>query len=193
MSWRYLVAVSLVGTGAWACSDSVECFPTVGEGGGAQAPCAVTRVRTSTSPEQACFEQPQVCPSLAPIRFCSRLGGSSTPVNITLDNRGEAPLTIKSVKIRGNERCAFKAPQFSPELNTPIEPGSSLVLRFRYEPPMEAGSDFATLEIESDAENFPVLQIRTCGGSVTSTRAINPTECLACEAREEAPFSDCFM
>jgi hypothetical protein len=189
MSFRGPLPLIVLAALFCACSGDKECVGSFKEVGGPDAPCRTTR--SSTVTDQACFEKPQICPDLSPIRFCSRLGGSSTPINVLLDNRGETPMKVTSVKVLGDTRCAFSAPMVRPELSDSVEPGTSMVMRFHYNPPAAAGEDHAAIEITSDAENLPKLVIQVCGRSVTSTRAAGMDDCLACQDRSTAPPSDC--
>lgn len=182
---------SLIAAVPLGCS-STDCVESYREVGGPEAPCvAASSTSSAASETAACFQKPQICPDLSPIRFCSRLGGSTNTINILLDNRGESELTLSRIQLRGDARCAFKQPRTSPEVGEAIKPGASAVFQFRYAPPAGAGEDHAAIEILSDAENLPSLLIPVCGRAVTSTIGIDPSDCLPCEDRTQAEVSDC--
>jgi len=170
------------------CSDGKDCARSFSELGSAQDVCLV---RSSTG-AAACYSQPQICPNQQPVGFCSRfVGGGPTAFNLLLQNRGERPLTIRSIRVRGDERCAFTMPEISPRLGVPINPDDGMIVRFRYAPP-EVGEDHAVFEIESDGENFPVLPIAVCGAGATSTTAAAMAECIQCQDRLQADFTSCW-
>jgi hypothetical protein len=174
---------------AWACSEQQECAAKWSDVH--QQPGDVCTVTSTTGGGSAqCYEPPQICPDLSPVAFCSREKGSATPVNVLLNNRGETPMKITAVKVRGDTRCAFKRAQFAPMVGAVIEPRSSMVLRFQYVAPMEPGEDHAVIEVASDAENFPTLPIAVCGQSVNAGGGGGM--CLECQDRRTADVTDCF-
>jgi len=182
-SFLPLVCLFALGVG---CSDEVECVASYKDKGGPEVPCVATS--SASGGANSCFTPAQICPNIAPITFCTRTGGSSNPVNLTLENRGELPMKITGVKVRGDTRCAFKRAQFSPVIGETIEPGRSMVIRFFYEAPAGAGEDHALVEITSDAENYPTLAIPVCGKSGASEAM-----CLVCnQDRTAAEYTDCF-
>lgn len=180
--------MALVG-GVVACSDEQECAASYKDLGAPEAVCAVTSTTGGTG-QRACYEQPQICPDFSPVRFCAREQGTQTSVNVLLDNRGELPMTIRSIKVRGDTRCAFKKAQFAPAIGTVLEPGQSLVMRFQYDAPTTPGEDHALIEVASDAENFPTLSIDVCGESLATGQTA--AMCLACQDRSAEPYTDCF-
>ena len=199
MSYRHALLFA-VATGAAiavasipGCSDEPECLESLGSRTPGQV-CteAQTATRTATS---ACYVKPQVCPNLHPIRFCTRLVGTGTTAfNLLLQNFGEAPLEIRSVTVRGDDRCAFSKPQIDPGWNTPITSNDVMVFRFRYAPPAE-GEDHILLDFETNAQNFPTLTIAACGRAVTST--IGPDfdpdlSCFDCDEQVDAEVTTCW-
>lgn len=182
------VSIAALAGGVVACSDEVECVSSYKDLGNPEQVCTVSS--TAAGGNQACYEPAQICPDLSPIAFCSRTRGSTIAVNLLLNNRGESPMTISSIKVRGDTRCAFKRAQFAPMVGTVIEPRSSMVVRFVYEAPMEPGEDHAVIEVASDAENFPTLTISTCGQSVAPGQGGGM--CLLCQDRRQAEYTDCF-
>ena len=167
-----------------SCSSSKTCKASYKDVGDEGAACIQTASSTA-----ACFAKPQMCPNLTPIFFNNRLVSTETPVNVLLENRGEEPMKISSIKVRGDTRCAFKKAMFSPAVGSSIEPGDSMVVRFKYVTPATAGEDHATIEIISDSENLPTLQIPVCGKAVTSSTTQMH---LDCQNTRAAAFTDCF-
>jgi hypothetical protein len=174
--------------GVVACSDSVECVASYKDLGGPEQPCVITS--TTGGEAAACYEPAQVCPDLSPVAFCSRVRGSTVAVNVLINNRGETPMKISAIKVRGDTRCAFRRAQFAPMVGSTIEPRSSLVMRFQYVAPMEVGEDHAVIEVVSDAENFPTLPIAVCGQTVNA--GAPGGMCLQCQDRRQAEYTDCF-
>ncbi len=185
--WFSISMAALVG-GVMACSDEVECVASYKDLGNPEAVCAISSTTVGSS--QACYQPAQICPDLSPVAFCSRTRGSTVAVNVLLNNRGESPMTITSIKVRGDTRCAFKKAQFAPMVGSVIEPRSSMVVRFVYEAPMDPGEDHAVIEVASDAENFPTLPIAVCGQSVAAGQGGGM--CLQCQDRRQAEYTDCF-
>lgn len=182
-----LLAIPALGL-YFACSDSKECAASYRDLGPPEGPCVITS--TSGGSEGQCYDPAQICPDLSPIAFCSRVVGSTVAVNVLLNNRGETPMKITSIKVRGDTRCAFKRAQFAPMIGTTIEPRSSMVMRFQYVAPMTPGEDHAVIEVASDAENFPTLPLAVCGKTVAAGQAAGM--CLQCEDRRTAEYTDCF-
>ena len=115
---------------------------------------------------------------------------NAVPVNLLIENRGEAAMTITSVKVRGDVRCAFKRAQFAPAIGQKIEAGDSFIVRFFYVVPNAVGDDAAAIEIESDAENLPRLVIPVCGKAVTRGTPNDPNQ--MCPDRTTAEYTECF-
>ena len=171
--------------------------PQLRVGGTESNPCAVgtsslTVSMGSGAEETTCFDAPEICPSLSPIRFCARYVQTDNVFNVLLLNKGERPLTINSIKVRGDTRCAFKNPQFSPEIGEKaIEPNDAMVVRFRYNPPA-AGEDHIAIEMTSDADNLPSLLIPVCGKGVDTRHpsaaptVARPTAASPTSARSKA-------
>jgi hypothetical protein len=191
-----LVTLSGVAAAVAACSDEITCAESLAAAGAtADTPCLAVNARTSTAPERQCFTKPQICPDLSPVRFLSRAVSTATvtnavPVNLLIENRGEAAMTITSVKVRGDVRCAFKRAQFAPAIGQKIEAGDSFIVRFFYVVPNAVGDDAAAIEIESDAENLPRLVIPVCGKAVTRGTPNDPNQ--MCPDRTAAEYTECF-
>jgi hypothetical protein len=129
-------------------------------------PCAVaTSTAVSHPASTACFDAPEICPDLSPVRFCARTISSTNSVNILLKNRGENPMTVTGIKVHGDTRCSFVNPEFSPALGTKIQGGDSMVIRFAYKP-ASPGEDHIAIEVTSDSDNLPTLFIPVCGKGV---------------------------
>ncbi|MFO0728010.1 MAG: hypothetical protein U1E65_29790 [Myxococcota bacterium] len=171
-----------------SCSSSKACKASYTEVGDIGAACVATR--SSTAADYVCFDKPQMCPSLTPIFFNLRKTTSTTAVNLLLENRGEAPMKITSIKVRGDTRCAFKNAMFAPAVGSSIEPGDSMVVRFKYFAPAAEGEDHATIEILSDSENLPTLNINVCGKSVANPPAMQMH--VDCQDKKAADYTDCF-
>lgn len=187
----FMIGSGLVGLavvlGAPACSDENACVASFSDVGGPEAPCVLPAA--GAAPQ--CFEQAQICPDLSPIAFCTRTVNSTVAVNVLVNNRGELPMKITSIKVRGDTRCAFKRAQFAPAVGSTIEAGGSMVLRFQYVGPAQPGEDHAVIEVTSDAENFPILPVAVCGKTVAPGQG-GGGMCLECQDRRTAEYTDCF-
>lgn len=138
-----------------------------------------------------CFEKAQICPNRSPLNYQSWLVGTDRPFNLLLTNAGQTPLHISSIKVRGDDRCAFAPPQFAPAITTPIPPKDGLIIRLKYNPP-STGQDHIFIEINSDAENFPLLGLAACGKAVNSTTTPGALTFGLCEDRSTAEFTTCW-
>ncbi len=105
------------------------------------------------------------------INFCSRPSGETTVWNnVQLRNTGKGPLTISSLRVRGDAGCAFACtymdPQYSdvliacpsevgggPQAEMTLDAGQTLLVRIEYTPSAPGTPDAAALVIKSDAEN----------------------------------------
>ena len=110
---------------------------------------------------------PHICPSQSPVAYCERLV-LPTPhtTDLLLTNRGTELLEIDEVRIVGDARCSFRAPEIDA---VEIEPnfGAALV-RIDYLPQI-SGDDLVLLEIDSNAVNFPTLRIGVCGRAIATS------------------------
>ena len=192
-AWLTLLSTSAVSIGLAAvhpgCAgdDCLESFSSAG--GDAAAVCTSTLAQGSR--EGVCYARPQICPSLQPVLFNSRLVNTETGFNLLLQNFGRQPLTITGIRVRGDERCAFVEPQTSPAIGQTVEGADGMILRFKYRPPAE-GEDHIQIEVESDAENFPLLSVSVCGRGVTSTTTDEARQPLPCLDRTEAEATSCW-
>lgn len=201
-----LFGLSLVAGVFSSCKGGVECLKTVR--GTTISPCGLARTSSSVMVRStACFDAPEICPDLSPVRFCAQPVESDSVVNVLLLNRGEKPLSIRSIKVRGDTRCAFQDPQLSPKLEgtrpAVVDGRGELVLRFHYRPP-SPGEDHIAIEVTNDSDNLPTLLIPVCGqgvnaragtdgGSPDATNPRNPGPgCLPCQDRSNEPFTTCW-
>ncbi|MBI2374613.1 MAG: hypothetical protein HYV07_11515 [Deltaproteobacteria bacterium] len=171
-----------------ACSEEKVCHQTLS--GAPETPCVAT---SSTTPaeERECWQKPQICPDLSPVRFCSRVINAVRPASagILLSNRGETPMSIKKVEVLGNARCAFKVKN-APAAGASVKPQDALVLQVQYAP-TETGADHVALRITTDSENFPTLVIGACGRGVATAEEAGGGQCLECEDRTNAEVVEC--
>jgi len=122
------------------------------------------------------------------VNFCDRVVGESFMWNdLQIRNTGKGPLTIRSIKIRGDAGCAFqcsynsgngiaKCPRESSSskaTSVTVADGDTLLVRVIYTPSTEDEADKATLVITSDADNlgeddveWPVALVPMCGQGV---------------------------
>ncbi|WP_143308264.1 choice-of-anchor D domain-containing protein, partial [Candidatus Entotheonella palauensis] len=90
--------------------------------------------------------------------------GAARVLTVRLINRGLADLTINGLVIEGEGASAFRFGR-RPVLPVVVSAGSEVTVDIRYEPP-EVTSDLATLRVESDANNAPVLALPLIGTGV---------------------------
>jgi hypothetical protein len=90
--------------------------------------------------------------------------GSSRVLPVRLANRGLAPLTLRGLVIEGEGAAAFRF-QRRPMLPVAIAAESEVTVHVHYEP-TEATSSLATLRVESDAHNTPILELPIIGTGV---------------------------
>jgi len=123
---------------------------------------------------------PHLCPALSPIAYCERLTGVVHSTDLVLSNRGTETIDIVDVRIRGDARCSFRPPVIDV---MEIEPSvGAAVIRIDYVP-SSAGDDRAILEIESNAANFPLLEIGVCGRAIAGI-ADQTGKCPQCATPE---------
>jgi hypothetical protein len=182
-----------------SCNNGQKCLATVV--GGSVDPCVPTSTSSKLAPP--CFDAPEACPDLSPVRFCAREAGSDNVVNLKVLNRGNKPLTVNSVKVRGDTRCAFKMPQYSPALGTAVEGGDSLIFQFQYDPP-SPGDDHIAIEVTTNADNLPLIVIPVCGHGVPPVQnldggapdvgqVLDPgPNCLPCKDQSKADYTNCW-
>jgi hypothetical protein len=169
--------VLLLGTAG--CSNKSSCKPDLGDEGPA-GPC-----RNATTVDDAgavgtpqCFVQAQVCPGKGGFPFCERPVGMSFRDSVEIQNAGESDLTIYSVRARGDSDCAFVDPELrDPDGGVPltVKPQETILFSFRFTPP-HTGTYNALIEIESNAENYPILRIPVCGIGVPEDNPPNPVD-----------------
>ncbi|MCS6912518.1 MAG: hypothetical protein RMK29_04490 [Myxococcales bacterium] len=144
------------------------------------APCTCTMEHPDSC--RISYRNPQICPDLSPVKFCSRFVGSSYSTDVLIFNRGYAPLRIESVSLLGDEHCAFDPPQSS------FIPGQSVIEHMRSESirltfrPRKLGPHFGVLRLVSNAENFRQLDIAVCGQGIMPGMPAGPDggSCLEC-------------
>lgn len=155
-----------------------------------QAPCVCPPGELGMSAAcLATYRNPQICPDISPVAFCSRFVNTTTFSPIILTNRGYSGLVVNSVTLVGDDNCAFGAPEISPPLGTIIPSGKQQIIRIAYRPQKQL-SDFAELRIESNAENFQRLVVPLCGQGVPANNPPRPDggACLLCaQARSSKP------
>jgi hypothetical protein len=162
------------------CKSSTSCKASLGDAGAA-APClnAVGSSDAGAVATPQCFAQPEICPGKGGFPFCERAVGSSNRDSVQLQNLGSKPLTIYSIRTRGDSHCAFIDPALegSPDAGVPmvIGPDETAIFSFRFVPP-DLGQYNALIEINTNAENFPVLRIPVCGIGVSTDAGVNPVD-----------------
>lgn len=174
-----------VGLAVW-CAGAVLLAATAGLASGCGPKCEPQGgTEICLNPDLTCLpEAPQICPELNPIPFCDVVPGLGAAVaphagafefDFYLVNNGTAPLVINSVRLVSDERCAVGEVEVSPM--GPIPSLDSFFIRFWYDPP-DLGEDHIYIEIDSNAENFPLLPIGICGRGAMTPLA---DPCLFCE------------
>ncbi|HEY3351836.1 MAG TPA: hypothetical protein VGQ83_01185 [Polyangia bacterium] len=186
------------------CKSETSCKASLGSGG-ASAPC-LNNVGTDpdggamATPE--CYAKAEICPGKGGFPFCERARGSSNRDSVELQNRGQTPLTITAIRTRGDDRCAFIDPQLgSSDGGVPVTigPDETVLFSFRFVPP-EVGQYNALIELETNAENYPVLRIPVCGIGISPDAGVNPRDDAGvqtcglpqCEDKSSADFSNCW-
>src|SRR6478672_7690795 len=91
----------------------------------------------------------------AALDFGTRMPGESSTLKVKLTNTGEAELHFSSTNIVNDARAAFSLGA-SPDR---LAIGDSVELTVTYSAPLAEGVDGAALDIESDADNAPQLQV----------------------------------
>jgi hypothetical protein len=195
-------AVALMGT--FGGCKGTTCLSTVQ--GKNVDPCPVpTSTKSGAAPAPAmCFDAPEICPDVSPVRFCARTTSSTNSVNILLKNTGETPMTVSAIKVHGDTRCAFINPEFSPPFGTKIQGGDSMVIRFAYKP-LTPGEDHIAIEVTSDSDNLPQLFIPVCGKGVNPStdpdagvpdvgevREPGPNCSPSCKDQSMVPVTNCW-
>jgi hypothetical protein len=145
-----------------ACGEDVETLP---EGENACAPDA-----------ELPGAGPHLCPAQSPVAYCDHLVGIVHTTDLVLSNRGTETVEIQDVRIRGDARCSFRTPLID---EAEIAPNAgAAVVRIDYFP-QTPGEDRVFLEIESNAANFPLLEIGVCGRAIPSSDKPSD-ECFQC-------------
>ncbi|MBI4815073.1 MAG: hypothetical protein HY791_02370 [Deltaproteobacteria bacterium] len=184
----YWAIASLLLLGS-ACSEEKVCNATL-SGATPETPCVAT---SSTTPaeERVCWDKPQICPDLSPVRFCNRLAAAERPASIglLLSNRGAAPMKIQKVEVLGNERCSFNV-RAEPAVGASVNPDDALVVQVQYNP-ATPGADHVALKVTTDSENFPTLVLPMCGRGVARPEEAGAGQCLECEDRASAVVTEC--
>ncbi len=150
-----------------------------------QAPCVcdTAAVADGGTCKIVPYTNPEICPDLSPVQFCSRDIGSATPTPVILSNRGLTGLVISSITLIGDDNCAFEPPLRSNKEGSIIDYMHQDVIQLTYRPRAIA-NDYAILRIESNAENFKRLDIAVCGQGLKAGTQGNPDggACLPCIA-----------
>lgn len=181
-----LPAAALLLLALAACSDDpAACLASYAEGGDASVAC----LEDPTALDSACYDPPQICPGFAGWGFCDVEMGSSTTFSLVLLNRGAKPMTIQSVKVRGDTRCSVYDLQVDPPVGGQVEGGDSAILQFRYAP-TTVGPDHVDIEVTTDAENFPVLNFPICGNAI-EVGAPPADVCLNCVDVTASEYTEC--
>jgi len=140
-------------------------------------------------------EAPQICPRINPINLCEQFipeGGNAEQITweLMLDNLGQGLLEIESVEVRHDRRCAFEDPLGTIEIwdnddsddhAATVRSSGAAFLRIQYRPP-SPGEDAVTVTVNSNAENFPSLDVFICGAGTTETL-------VSCQIRTSADCS----
>jgi hypothetical protein len=204
MRFSLVCAVVVLGLGLGGCKSSNSCRATLADASAA-TPC-LNEVSSDDGGAIAtgqCFAKPEICPGKGGFPFCEHPVGSSYRDSVEIQNRGQSPLTIYSIRTRGDDHCAFVDPALSgsPDGGVPttIAPDDTAILSFRFVPP-SLGQFNALIELETNAENFPVLRIPVCGIGVAADAGVNPIDdggvqvcgLPDCEDRSGADFSRCW-
>ncbi len=143
-------------------------------------------------------EPPQILPALNPIAYgnfapepsdTDTCGGERPCIyDLQLVNTGNQPLEITGVEVRGDANCAIPdPPEFESGGQTATVSGhDSIFLHLEYTPggttPSPLGKDQISMEITSNASDYPSLLISICGCVVEG----DPTtaELCACNLNE---------
>ncbi len=113
--------------------------------------------------EEESLSPPEIRPDLSPIPVGTHYTDADPYVfNLMIQNRGEQTLVISSVVARGDQNCAFT---WEGPAEAELEYNDSTFIKGTYDPSV-AGEDQVALEITSNAENFPLLEIPVCGKAV---------------------------
>ena len=134
------------------------------------------------------FELPQILPRESPI-CVSRMDvtvGDSRNVPMDFTNRGRQTLVIDSADLTGDTRNAFQIQGLD---SMRVEYNDFAIVQMRYTPP-EAGWDTATLEIRSNAQNFPLLRVFILGRAIPADLDAGTTDWDAGPKPPEAVGSD---
>jgi hypothetical protein len=75
---------------------------------------------------------------------------------------GTQDLVISKVDVLGDDRCHFTFDFAKDVLKSKVAPGDQTLIQNRYLP-KKPGEDHAVLVVHSNANNFPVLRLLTCG------------------------------
>lgn len=186
MTLRRLARAALLLLPLVGCEDQGAPLPS----GDPQAPCVCPPGELGSN--AAClttYRNPQICPDLSPVAFCSRYVNTTNFSPIILTNRGFGGLVVNSVSLLGDDNCAFGPPEVSPPLGTVIAAGKQQIIRITYRPQKQL-PDYAELRIESNAENFQRLVIPLCGQGIPMNNPPRPDGgvCLPCMmARSSKP------
>ncbi len=153
-----------------------------------------------------CYVEPQICPGLGAVSFCTRPVGQSRRESVELTNTGEEDLIIYSVRIRGDSACVFVEPELrNSDGGVPmtIRPQETVLFSFRFTPITAGARSDAEIEIESNAQNVPLLSIWVCGMGVSGDAGVAPIEdggaqqcgpndeLRQCQDRTTADFTQC--
>jgi hypothetical protein len=153
-----------------------------------------------------CYVEPQICPGLGAVSFCSRPVGQSRRESVEITNTGEGDLVISSIRMRGDTDCVFVEPELrNSDGGVPmtVKPQETVLFSFRFTPITPGARSDAEIDIESNAQNVPVLTIWVCGMGVSSDAGVAPIEdggvqqcgpndeLRQCQDRTSAAFTQC--
>ncbi len=116
----------------------------------------------------ACEEEglspPEITIDLSPVPVGTHFTDAASPYvfNLMIQNRGEQTLVISSVVARGDQNCAFT---WEGPGETELEYNESTFVQGTYDPSV-ADEDQVALEITSNSEKFPLMEIPVCGKAV---------------------------
>ena len=108
----------------------------------------------------------------------------SVELHVQLTNRGDDLLVIDGVTLRADTRCSmsFNGPDLT---ELPNEESAFIQLSYS---PTEEGDDHLSLEISSNADNYPLLVVPICSRVVSSVS--DSDEAMSC-TEPAADQADC--
>ncbi len=182
---RNLASLTVLLLAAAACDEASPCLASFEEAGGPEVACT----DASSGVTDRCYDPAQICPDISPLNMCSHAIGTETSYNILLLNRGTQPYKLLGLQVRGDTACAVKELRSDPPVGAEVAGGDAAIVNFKFAP-VAGGDSHLTLEVTTDAENFPTLFVPFCGRG-TDAEPQPGDECLACQDTSTAEVSAC--